>query len=519
MNRRLVILLTAVVVVLMLAIGGPAAAQTGGSSAKKPLGQKYAQHLLAKKKFPRAVKATRKVLALSGVATVREAEQIVAPVAPVSKWKMTALETVLLTRGFRNRQVQLGTLAKTLGDAGVKIGGRSATQVLPELVGSWMMNSEWQTGNPLNQPAIFLMHAQTGKAGGFWTPFADQSTMWLSSLEAIVVLANFERLLRPGTASSERSSTSATAAAEGGPCASVSEGLKSLGPVGEGVAQAVIGDATGSALQGYADSIKEGSGEAIGKLMTSLDLSDRILRTAAFSEHVVVDVVADGKGLKDGRMHKSHNDREPVWFEGTVGLSKKARKELDEQLKWAKDHAFQESIRNCASLHGITIPRPYGDLAEEMAGEKSKWSAYWTLERPSPDGVRWYGPRRTKLKKVDIASAKSRFKISIPQENPKARKPKFGWDPVIATQDARVTMEVAAQKPPSPISIGKFIVAVGTGGAKFDDFVGPIAELAEGLIRTSFKPTGHGTLTIEEHAPHPCAGRASAAGPRAQPSC
>ena len=314
--------------------------------------------------------------------------------------------------------------------------------------------------------------------------------MVLSPLAALVTVANLERVLEPAA---PRRDVQASASA-GGPCASVQSALDDLGPVASGAASFVIGEATGSAVGAYADSLKNGAGDKVGKALTALDLADRLLRTMAFAQHVEVRVFPQ----ENDKIHKPRDDKQLQHFVAIVGLSDEARADLKKQLDLAKDQPFQESLRNCAKLHGITIPRPYSDLAEEM----TDWSAFWTLHS-SPSDVTWGHPRRTKLQRLDFSEAVSRFKVYVQTE---PRRLHNDPNSLLVVSDAIAEVEIAAQKPPSPVAIAKLAAAIATGGGS-GDFVGPIAELLEGMYRTVAKPEGSAVLKVQEHLENPCAFR------------
>src|SRR5687767_8747780 len=95
----LALALAAAVILPAASIGGERSANaspTASASAGKPLGAQLAAKAVNHRKIAAAVKATRRVLALSGVATVRDGQTIVPGVAPLSRWTMTARETVVL---------------------------------------------------------------------------------------------------------------------------------------------------------------------------------------------------------------------------------------------------------------------------------------------------------------------------------------------------------------------------------------------------------------------------------------
>src|SRR5688500_9269453 len=99
MRRGLVLALLAALTTIPLA--GAAAEPRPAGSPPVPEGVKLATHVMNPKKLGRSVTATRRILALSGIATVREGQELVAGVEPLSRWRMTARETVLLAKGTR----------------------------------------------------------------------------------------------------------------------------------------------------------------------------------------------------------------------------------------------------------------------------------------------------------------------------------------------------------------------------------------------------------------------------------
>ncbi|HYH57749.1 MAG TPA: hypothetical protein VD790_00825 [Thermoleophilaceae bacterium] len=513
MKRALALCLVACSVALVAVVAGglgSATAKTDASAAaKRPLGYKLADQVWANKKLARSVKATQRILALSGVSTISAGNTVAAGVAPLSRWRMTARETVYLAMGAGNPQVTLGTIARRLGQAGIEIDGESAATALPQMVSAWLYAGASQPNEPLNQPALFVWQTQSRQAAKlpFQSRLFTPEKLVLSSLEAILILANLERVIEPSAAA--RAADTTAMAAQGGPCASVKSAFDSLGPVASGAADLVIGEATGTAIGAYADSLKKGSGDQVGKLLSGLDIADRLWRTYAFSQNVDVNVfVADGDGpVRGDRVHKpTDGDRKRVAFIADVGLDKDAREALEKQLEAAKDHQFQEAMRACASLHGITIPKnPYGDLAKEM----EEWSAYWTPMWRGQEVV-WYHPRRMDLKRIDFASAGALLKVGIEDESRRIHNDKHSIQ-YFSEYPAKV--EIAAQKPPSPVSVAKLAAAI--AGAPGGDFVGPISEMLESLFRAVAKPTATGKLIVEEHMENPCVFRSAGA----QTSC
>ena len=488
-----VVLAAAVITPAISAGDGPSAGASSPSasaSAAKPLGAQLAGAVLNHRKIAAAVKATRRVLALSGVATVKEGQTIVPGVAPLSRWTITARETVLLAMSADNPTVKLSQLAGKFSAAGVEMGDSPAKTALPEMVRRWISFANGHKTQLLSAPALFVRELESRRPSR--TPLRTRmfypGRIELSPLAALVTLANLERVIEPAA---PRRGAQATASA-GGPCASVQAALDEMGPVASGAASVVIGEATGSAVGAYADSLKNGAGDKVGSALTALDVADRLMRTMAFAQHVEVRVFPQ----ENDKIHKPRDDKQLQHFVAIVGLSDEARNDLKKQLDLAKDQAFQESLINCAKLHGITIPRPYSDLAEEM----TDWSAFWTLHS-SPSDVTWGHPRRTDLQRLDFSEAVSRFKVYVQTENRKWHTDPYS---LLVTSDAVAEVEIAAQKPPSPVSIVKLSKAIATGGTP-EDYVGPIAELLEGMYRTAAKPTGSAALTVQEHLPNPCA--------------
>lgn len=532
---------------LTAALAPAAVAKTNASpAAAKPLGYKLADRVLNQKRLPSGVKAAQEILALSGVPTVREGQEIVPGVAPLTRWKVTARETVLMTLGARNPQVSLSTMGRMLSKAGVDLGGRDANEAFPDMVRDWLFAASMDPTLPLNQPATFVTWMQTRQRSrtDLFTRTQEPDKMVVSSLEAKVILANLARVIKPGAppddsppqgdnedidecnefdceepVGPEEEAFRATAAQGGtGPCGSVKAAFESLGPIASGAADIVIGDATGSAIESYADSLADEGGDRVGEVMTALDIADRVWRTYAFSQHIQVIVLpaivtGDNFRLIKGRVHKpTDGSRRHVWYVAGVGLDDEGRAAAEQSLKLAKDQPFQESMRACAELHGITIPKsPYAGLAEEM----TKWSAYWTPHF-NTDEVRWYPPRREKkLRRLDEFSAWTAFKVGIKWEDRRDHK-----DGIEVKSDWNATVEIAAQKPPSPDKLVKLAIAIGTFGVTAEDhgeFAGPIAEFSESLFRAVFKPKATGAIPVEEHIENPCKGLSGSN--RAQSSC
>jgi hypothetical protein len=274
------------------------------------------------------------------------------------------------------------------------------------------------------------------------------------------------------------------------------------GPVSSGAAQYLIGKGSGKALEGYANMLKDGAGDALGKVLTGLDLLDRGIRTTLFSKHTAVEVYA----AKSARtwdepvrmVHKPTNGKlRDMVVVGIVGLSKEARKSLERQLAKAKDTAFQDSLMKCAALHGINLPKnPFLDLAKEM----KDWSPFWRGH--IDEAHAWYkGSPRTKFTVIDNASVRTHHRLQIRPEKEKWHGHK---DAIQVVRDITPELEVAAQKPPSFGAIADLALAVGTGGG-LGDYVGPLAEFMEGFYRTLAKPSDVGILQVTEHIQDPCA--------------
>lgn len=525
MKRGFVLSLAAVLA--LLALTAPAASarvDRAGAAAKLAEGQKLANQVVGKKNFARSVKATQRILALSGISTVREGTVIVPGIAPLSRWKMTARETVLLARGARTPIVSFGEISRRMSQAGVKVGGRAWTSIVPEMFNQWVFESTLAPTDPLSQPALFVQQMQVRQASKvpLFNRMSSPSKMTFSALEALVVFANIERVLTPGTPpepapepeenydeeyEEEPVASAAQEPPSGGPCGKIKEAIKSLGPEAEAVTSFVISEGTGKALGAYADQLGKGGGDELGKLTTALDVIDRVVRTTAFAlnlEVIVLPAIVNGDKIhyiEDGKVHKrTDGSRRNVWFFGAVGLDDFAREALKGQLELAKEEYFQDSMRQCAELHGITIPKvPYGDLAAEMTDWRARWTAHWRTEE-----LRVYPPLTGQLKRLDDTSAYSLFKVGVEWENPKYH----GKKGQLEERDWQATVEISAQKPPNAANMVKLAIAIGTLGApgdpKYSDFAGPIAELMEGMYRTIAKPTGTGTLTVEEHIKNIC---------------